>query len=1043
MSLALATALPARPLRPAHSGRGKKPAAPIPGDAGLQVHLLGPPQVTWEGRPLDIPRLQTRALLFRLAAAPHGVPRGQLCFLFWPDIPEASASRRLTRLVTHLRRALPAPGVVLARPDSVGLDPGCAGSDVLAFLDFTGASAPAGRLGRLPGAVGRYHGPLRGGGGRPGVPALEAGARGQPAAQGRADLEALRALIEERANAGELVAAIDLAQRYLDTDPLAEGVHRRLIELYALAGDRSAALQQYERCAVALERELGVDPLPETRAVYEALLHGVPAARAPPAAWTTLPSLHAPLVGRDEALRHLEHALARARSGCGQIVLISGEAGIGKSRLLQEFASAWQGRVRVLVGSGREAGQDLPYGLLLEALQPCAADLIRVMPAIERPLSTLLPGLSPSRTALRAAPHLERQQQGPFFRTVAEAMVRLAGQQPPLILCLDDLHWADATTLRWLAYFSRQIPAAPVLAVGTCRSEEASTLATLRAHAMRGGAFQEIHLQGLSQADVLCLIRSLSGQSRGAELLCQRLHRETGGNPYFVLETVRALFEAGTLWQDRTGWNTPIDEATEDYQDLPLPDTLRQAIHERLGRLTAQARQVLEAGAILGYQFDLDAVVPTSGRSEGEVVEALETLLDRQILTAQGRQVHFNHELMRTTVLLDLSYGRRRLLHRRAGQALAALRPGDLPGLVRHFAGAEEPRRAALYALQAAHHARSAFGSFEARLWLDRALALLDTEAARLSDPETVSANRRLRFQVLDERGWAQRIVGDMKAYARDSREAARLAKLLRDPQLLAHVSWREARAHRWFCRYVPCVAAAQNGLHASRQTQDAYIEALCLREIGLAARETGDYEQGRTALEQALALFVSQGEVVYELHVLGNLSTLWCLQGAHQRAMALAQRALARCDELDLPLERRLPLGDIGAAAAMQGDALLARRSLLESLEIARRVSDRTQEILCLGHLGWVCVREQMPDRALEHLRSALGLAERVDSRAEQSWLHLGLARARLLSGQPDQALPHARRAFELARTCGRFPDQAAAERLLAELSASPDTPV
>jgi tetratricopeptide (TPR) repeat protein len=191
--------------------------------------------------------------------------------------------------------------------------------------------------------------------------------------------------------------------------------------------------------------------------------------------------------------------------------------------------------------------------------------------------------------------------------------------------------------------------------------------------------------------------------------------------------------------------------------------------------------------------------------------------------------------------------------------------------------------------------------------------------------------------------------------------------------------------------------------------------------------------------LEQALELFVGQGEVVYELHALGNLSTLWCVQGEYEQAMTLAQRALARCDELDLHLERRLPLGDMGAAAIGQGHAAFAHQCLLESLEIACRVSDRTQEILCLGHLGWLSVQQGLADRALERLTAALDLAEGIDSRTEQSWLHLGLARAHRLANWPNEALAHAQRASDLAAAHGRLPDQSVAQRLLADLAVFP----
>jgi tetratricopeptide (TPR) repeat protein len=171
------------------------------------------------------------------------------------------------------------------------------------------------------------------------------------------------ALIEERAAGGEYAAAIAYARRYLETDDLAEDVHRRLIELYAAAGDRGAALRQFEHCVAALERELGVSPLPETRAVYQAVLEGRPARPQHPSVrptWATLPGLKAPLVGREEALGRLRQAYADARSGRGGVLLISGEAGIGKSRLMQDFAMGLAGQALVLAGVSYPGGQAVP-----------------------------------------------------------------------------------------------------------------------------------------------------------------------------------------------------------------------------------------------------------------------------------------------------------------------------------------------------------------------------------------------------------------------------------------------------------------------------------------------------------------------------------------------------------------------------------------------------------------------------------------------------------------------------------------------------------
>ncbi|MBI1879114.1 MAG: AAA family ATPase [Chloroflexi bacterium] len=334
---------------------------------------MGPPTIEWAGRRLVIPRRQTRALFYRLAASPHPVPREQLCFLFWPDTSEYDAHRNFSRLLTHLRRALPRSEILLVSDDQVWLDPQQVWSDTVVFKQLCTTSEFHQQAEALQQAVDLYRGPFLAGFSLVDNPEFETWITLERQSCEQLYLEALTTLIERQTAREAYHTAITYAHRYLVTDDLAEDIHRRLIELYAASGDRSAALRQFEHCTVILEREFGVSPLPETWAAYQAVLKGETLARAHPASpprWTTLPSLDAPLVGRDEALQRLEQAYQSAQSGQGRLVLISGEPGIGKSRLMQEFASDWEDEATVIAGDSHEDERNLPYWPLAEALSP-------------------------------------------------------------------------------------------------------------------------------------------------------------------------------------------------------------------------------------------------------------------------------------------------------------------------------------------------------------------------------------------------------------------------------------------------------------------------------------------------------------------------------------------------------------------------------------------------------------------------------------------------------------------------------------------------
>jgi len=336
-------------------------------------------------------------------------------------------------------------------------------------------------------------------------------------------LKALAALVEIWTAQGRLDKAIACAQRYLETDDLAEDMHRCLIRLYAATDNRSAALRQFERCAAALERELGVSPLPETRAAYQAVLESWPLQRSTAGpAWATLPGLDVPLVGRDGALRRLEQAYARARAGRGGVVLISGEAGIGKSRLMQDFANHLRTQALVLAGAGQPGAQP-PYNPIAQALRaavvndlrPWTSELSEVWLA---EVSRLLPELRTLHPHLPSPMTVEPDEaRARLFEALCRFTLALASGPHPVLLCLDDLHWADGATLEWLAYLGRCLSGNRLLVIGTYRSEEAGAVAELRHPLSRLGILSELRLKGLNADAVLTLLRHLLGSLPGDE----------------------------------------------------------------------------------------------------------------------------------------------------------------------------------------------------------------------------------------------------------------------------------------------------------------------------------------------------------------------------------------------------------------------------------------------------------------------------------------------------------------------------------------------
>jgi DNA-binding SARP family transcriptional activator len=241
----------------------------------LRVFLLGPAFVEWQGQRLPIARRQARGLLYRLAAQAEPVTREELCFTFWPDRPEADGHRHLSHLLSQLRQSLPLPAIVRAKNELVDLDRELIWSDSAAFwTTFVQLVIPQSpdEILLLKQVLELYRGPFMYGFSLPACPEFGNWVASQRTHYQRLYLDALTKVIDAEARGANYSRAIFYARRYLRVNELAESVHRQLMMLHLMAGDRPGALQQYERCVYVLKRELGIDPLPETRAVFHAIM---------------------------------------------------------------------------------------------------------------------------------------------------------------------------------------------------------------------------------------------------------------------------------------------------------------------------------------------------------------------------------------------------------------------------------------------------------------------------------------------------------------------------------------------------------------------------------------------------------------------------------------------------------------------------------------------------------------------------------------------------------------------------------------------------
>lgn len=529
----------------------------------LRLELLGPPRFAHKGRELVLPR-KAVALVGYLALEGRS-ERSQLVELLWGSQPEAEGRHSLRQTLYQLSKT-PLHGHLGIRRNCLELQSGFT-LDVAEFRARLEAAQWAE-------ALGLYRGEFLQGW------ELEEEAYALWLRHQRERLcEGLQAAMRGQARAleaqGATQQALELYLELLRRDELEEQLHREVMRLYAAQGKPERALAQYRQLQTLLEWELALEPLPETQALAEQirLRHAVSAPRAQP---LQSPVFKPPLVGREEVLKRMEAAWQ-----AGKMLLLAGPAGIGKSRLAEAFLSL-HGPYTVLAGQPEET--QTPYASISRWLRQAlwAHPNLKLEPWIRLEVARLLPELSDT-----PPPPLEESAQMRFYLALAKLLTGAYGGTAYLS---EDEHYSDPWSLRALVVGLGQ-KATPPRVIATFRPDEAQAEVAQRyATWCQQGKAEWFELEPLSVAQVEELIARLSG--RPAKLFPQRIYRATLGNPLFVLETLQSLFESGQLRLGQGGvWETPYDEATRDYAELPIAPSVRQTILGRLERQGAAVRR--------------------------------------------------------------------------------------------------------------------------------------------------------------------------------------------------------------------------------------------------------------------------------------------------------------------------------------------------------------------------------------------------------------------------------------------------------------------
>ncbi len=962
----------------------------------LKLFLLGPPRLERDDVPLEVDTRKAIALMAYLAVTGESHSRDALATLLWPDYDQSHARAALRRTLSALNKALAGEWLETDR-ETIGLKPGDnLWLDVEQFQRRLAACRTHGHsagevcpacLSPLTEAAGLYRDDFLAGFTLRDSPNFDEWQFFQSESLRRELAGALERLAYLHSAQEEFEPAITAARRWLALDPLHEPAHRYLMQLYTWSGQRAAAMRQYRECVRILDQELGVSPLEETTQLYQiiqenrdlpppvalSLPSSTPKAnkeRAAPLRTVSLsPQLSSyPLVGRSVEWATLLDVYS-AIGVDGHFIILEGEAGVGKTRLAEEFLTyVWARGGATIAARCYEGEMNLAYGPFIEGLRAAVAEPGRSGGLTDLPAywlseaTRLLPELASMFPYLPPAPPLDNPgAQSRFFEGLSQVILSLSRSPQPGVLFFDDLHWADEASLDLLTYLVRRLRGRPLCILVTWRSEQLSVshhLQHLLVEAQRAGLATRLRLPRLSRSAVMELVRSITAAGvEPSETLGERLYGETEGLPFFLVEYLATMVQGTEA--DGSNWS--------------MPGSVRDLLHSRLATVSETGWQLLTTAAIIGRPFGFDLLREVSGRGEEETVTALEGLMAQGLITEMSENIEergpsydFSHEKLRSLVYEETSLARRRLLHRRVAEAIVTRSRGQreigwlASQIAQHYRLAGQDMAAAAYFKLAGEYARTLYANAEGLAHFRSALALGHPQAAVLHEA-----------------------IGDLQTLSGEYGKA-----------LTSYET-----------------AAALGGSEVLGRLE---------HKLGEVHHRRGEWELAESHFQAALDALGQEGSSGERARLYADWSRTAHQRNQTDRALELARRALelaeAAADVRALAQTHNI----LGILANSEGNLEKARYHLQQSLNLAERLDDPAARVAALNNLALAYGASGEVKRALELAEAALALCASQGDRHREAALHNNLADLLYTVGQSETAMTHLKQAVTIFAEIG-----------------------
>ncbi len=993
----------------------------------LKMFLLGAPRLECGGKPVKLPRQKSLALLIYLAANQREHARETLATLLWPDANDTQSRQALRTALSDIRRAA-GDKLLIADTETISLNP-----PSNFWMDVNELEALARDDARECPPNLRI-GPFLQGFNLKDAPDFDDWVAFERDRLTQLATKMLRTRAEISQARGDWTEAITWARQLLTLDNVHEETHRQLMRLYSAMGDRAAAIQQYETARTLLERELGVEPMEETRALYQQILDPVQTSTPIPAQGPRRSEgveTLLPFVGRESERAELQRGWEMARNGAMRFLFVEGEAGVGKTRLVGETLAQWDSQALILRGTGHPSENNQPYHPFLDLLREYfdnvsamplpipdvwLGEIGRLIPELcqarrDRPLALRLPAAPDPGGLIEAA-----QERSRLFEAISQFLLTLAGRQP-LVLFIDDVQWADPSTLALLAYLSTSLALARVLVLCAYRSAETSAdLENLIRSLSRAGTLMRVPLPRLQPHQVSELAKSLS--QRDSAPFAEWLYRESEGNPFFIREMVAYLIANGLVQANEYGWQTDLNQLASTLP-AAVPSSIHDLMRARLQGVSELARQLLQVAAIIGRDFDFPTLWRASGRDEDHTLDALDELLHAQLVRQTAtipNPYEFTHTKIREVVLLDMSLARQQILHRRAGEALELSLHGSMPDvlgrLALHFGAATEWAKAARFASAAGDHARAVFAPQEAIQFYKSALESF----SHLDDRE---ATARVHLGL----GEAYAALGRQDHAITSYAQALRTWEQLDERERVAAVRFAMGLSHLFRTEFRRAYELAQAGLRDLQDLEQPDVRVIAQGHAlwGTALSMEGRaLEDARTHLRQAIDLYEQTDDYAGRCRVQIEMGNIAAQEGQLEQAVAYYEQALENARLGQHPLFEAMAGNNAAYHSLLLGDVAKANQLLQSGLALAT-MYDIAPMLVCLySTAGEIRLSEKKWTDAEALFQKGMALAEQLNSPERRAGYLANLAEVADGRGEPALAIAQLTAATQLVDDLG-----------------------